>query len=233
MIKSRLCDLIGIKYPIIQAGMGPFSNNNLGVASANAGVLGLLSTSGIVSRTDQPWVYKAWVSTSGANEDDDVTKGAMLELTPGARTTLAAGYRYIETGPQVMTIFDYAASTKPYDFLSIIGSYRDRELATDRAPDTTLVQLALAPAGYFSLTGDYQINPEDKKGVIQPYNSTSLGLSTKIGSVALNSGFTAKDEYLSRRLSDERRFGVELPWEGHQRPDYDRIQAWRAARAGG
>ena len=40
MIKSRLCDLIGIKYPIIQAGMGPFSNNNLCVASANAGRAG-------------------------------------------------------------------------------------------------------------------------------------------------------------------------------------------------
>ncbi len=73
MIKSRLCDLIGIKYPIIQAGMGPFSNNNLAVAAANAGVLGLLSTSGIVSRGDQPWVYKAWVSTAGASEDDEMT----------------------------------------------------------------------------------------------------------------------------------------------------------------
>ena len=40
MIKSRLCDMIGIKYPIIQAGMGPFSNNNLGAAAANAGDLG-------------------------------------------------------------------------------------------------------------------------------------------------------------------------------------------------
>ena len=47
MIKSRLCDLVGIKYPIIQAGMGPFGTNQLCVASANAGVLGLISSSGI------------------------------------------------------------------------------------------------------------------------------------------------------------------------------------------
>ena len=40
MIKSRLCEKVGIKYPIIQAGMGPFSNNNLCVASANSGVSG-------------------------------------------------------------------------------------------------------------------------------------------------------------------------------------------------
>lgn len=72
MIKSRLCDLIGIKYPIIQAGMGPFSNNNLAAAAANAGVLGLLSTSGIVNGETQPWVYNAWVSTAGANEEDDM-----------------------------------------------------------------------------------------------------------------------------------------------------------------
>jgi NAD(P)H-dependent flavin oxidoreductase YrpB (nitropropane dioxygenase family) len=71
MIKSRLCDLVGIKHPIIQAGMGPFSNNNLGAAAANAGVLGLLSTSGIVDSQTQPWVYKAWVDTAGANYDDD------------------------------------------------------------------------------------------------------------------------------------------------------------------
>ena len=72
MIKSRLCDLIGIKYPIIQAGMGPFSNNNLGVASANAGVLGLLSTSGVFDKGFQPWIYKAFVSTAGADYDDDI-----------------------------------------------------------------------------------------------------------------------------------------------------------------
>lgn len=72
MIKSRLCDLVGIKYPIIQAGMGPFSNNNLCVAAANAGVLGLLSTSGVFDKDTQPWIYKAFVETAEANLDDDI-----------------------------------------------------------------------------------------------------------------------------------------------------------------
>jgi len=72
MIKSRLCDLVGIKYPIIQAGMGPFSNNNLCVAAANAGVLGLLSTSGVFNKDDQPWIYKAFVETGEANLEDDM-----------------------------------------------------------------------------------------------------------------------------------------------------------------
>ena len=72
MIKSRLCDMVGIKYPIIQAGMGPFSNNNLCVAAANAGVLGLLSTSGLFSRETQPWVYNAFVDSGEANRDDDM-----------------------------------------------------------------------------------------------------------------------------------------------------------------
>lgn len=46
MIKTELCDMVGIKYPIIQAGMGPYCTENLAIASANAGVLGIISTSG-------------------------------------------------------------------------------------------------------------------------------------------------------------------------------------------
>jgi NAD(P)H-dependent flavin oxidoreductase YrpB (nitropropane dioxygenase family) len=52
--------------------MGPFSNNNLCVAAANAGVLGLLSTSGVFSKDTQPWVYKDFVRTAEANYDDDM-----------------------------------------------------------------------------------------------------------------------------------------------------------------
>jgi len=37
MLKTRLTELLGIKHPIIQAGMGPFSNNNLCVATGERG----------------------------------------------------------------------------------------------------------------------------------------------------------------------------------------------------
>ncbi|MFZ0928672.1 MAG: nitronate monooxygenase, partial [Syntrophobacteraceae bacterium] len=50
----------------------PFSNNNLCVAAANAGVLGLLSTSGLFSKETQPWVYNAFVDSGEANRDDDM-----------------------------------------------------------------------------------------------------------------------------------------------------------------
>ncbi|MCP4753036.1 MAG: nitronate monooxygenase [Proteobacteria bacterium] len=74
MLKTPLCKLLGIKIPIIQAGMGPFSNNKLCIASANAGVLGLLSTSGLRAKTTQPGIFKHFCETGGASpEDDDKT----------------------------------------------------------------------------------------------------------------------------------------------------------------
>jgi len=49
MIKTKLCELLGIKYPIIQAGMGPFGTNKLAIAVANTGALGLISSSALES----------------------------------------------------------------------------------------------------------------------------------------------------------------------------------------
>lgn len=48
MIQTELCQITGIRHPIIQAGMGPYSTNNLAIAAANAGALGILSTSGFL-----------------------------------------------------------------------------------------------------------------------------------------------------------------------------------------
>jgi len=74
MLKTRLTELLGIKHPIIQAGMGPFSNNNLCVAASNAGALGLLSTSGLFDKEGQPWIYNAFVESGEASMDDDMAQ---------------------------------------------------------------------------------------------------------------------------------------------------------------
>jgi len=71
MIKSRLCDLVGIKYPIIQAGMGPFGTNKLCAAASNAGILGLISSSGIASDNRQPEIYDFFCRSGGADPRDD------------------------------------------------------------------------------------------------------------------------------------------------------------------
>ncbi len=70
MIKTELCDLLNIQYPIIQAGMGPFGTNKLCIAAANSGVLGLISSSGITTKETQPGIYKYFVETGGATLDD-------------------------------------------------------------------------------------------------------------------------------------------------------------------
>ncbi|MDY6965445.1 MAG: nitronate monooxygenase [Halobacteriota archaeon] len=92
MIKTRLTELIGIKYPIIQAGMGPFSTNLLCANAANAGAIGLISTSGIASQLIAPDMYKIFMeSTPGAKDAEspiDVYKlvyRATLERTKEAK----------------------------------------------------------------------------------------------------------------------------------------------------
>ena len=91
MLKTALTDLLGIKYPIIQAGMGPFSNNQLCIATANAGVLGLLSTSGLGSDVSQPGIYKHFIETGGANADDDKATILTKVLKQTSEATKASG----------------------------------------------------------------------------------------------------------------------------------------------
>jgi enoyl-[acyl-carrier protein] reductase II len=72
MIKTKFTELLGTKHPIIQAGMGPFSCNNLCVAASNAGALGILSTSGLFNKETQPLIYNAFVETAEASPNDDM-----------------------------------------------------------------------------------------------------------------------------------------------------------------
>ena len=44
MIKSPICDILGIKYPLFQGGMAWIADANLAAAVSNAGGLGLISS---------------------------------------------------------------------------------------------------------------------------------------------------------------------------------------------
>jgi NAD(P)H-dependent flavin oxidoreductase YrpB (nitropropane dioxygenase family) len=71
VITTNFNNVVQTRHPIIQAGMGPFGTNKLAVAAANAGVLGLISSSGVDSRVGQPEIFKYFVKTGGAEPEDD------------------------------------------------------------------------------------------------------------------------------------------------------------------
>ena len=71
VLHSELCEMVSVKYPIIQAGMGPFSTNQLAAAAANAGVLGIISTSGYAMLGRPP----AWMTTGEAQVAKTLTDG--------------------------------------------------------------------------------------------------------------------------------------------------------------
>ncbi len=79
MITSELCKMIGIKYPLIQAGMGPYSTNRLAAAAANAGILGLVSTSGF-----------SYLQRSGYETEPGISDAGGGPPTRGGGRTLGA-----------------------------------------------------------------------------------------------------------------------------------------------
>ncbi|MHA1593106.1 MAG: NAD(P)H-dependent flavin oxidoreductase [Candidatus Baldrarchaeia archaeon] len=73
MIWTRICDLFGIKYPIVQAPMGPFVTTKLCAAVSNAGGLGVISHSGVgkILKEKAPQLYEVAKAT-GMLPDIDV-----------------------------------------------------------------------------------------------------------------------------------------------------------------
>lgn len=49
LIHTELCDIVGIKHPILQGGMGPYKTEDLAVAVTNAGALGIISCIGMAA----------------------------------------------------------------------------------------------------------------------------------------------------------------------------------------
>ena len=58
ILHTKLCDMLGIKYPIISAGMGTVSGPTLTAAVSNAGGLGVLAAIDITADELRQWIKK-------------------------------------------------------------------------------------------------------------------------------------------------------------------------------
>ncbi len=154
---------------------------------------------------------EAGLTQAGKDQQDDVTKQVKLELTPFTNTKLTAGLKYTEFGANLMTIKDYAAQMQPLKFATVTASVRERNAKGSDAPDTTAVQVSLAPLRYFTLTGSYIENPEDTRGQIQAFNAANLGVKFKVGSVDVSTEYGSKEEYLASRTADEAKIDLHFP----------------------
>jgi len=67
MINTQLTEMLGIDHPIIQGGMGPFDTTRLAIAVSEAGALGVISTTGILTGLGKMEDYG--VQKRGSNKD--------------------------------------------------------------------------------------------------------------------------------------------------------------------
>ncbi len=56
MFKTRVCEILGIEYPIVLAGMGGASTPELAAAVSNAGGLGVLGAAGCGPKLLRDWI---------------------------------------------------------------------------------------------------------------------------------------------------------------------------------
>ena len=90
MKKTRLCDLLGIEYPIIQGGMVWITNAELAAAVSNAGGLGLISpTAGMSLNDDQVAHLRQQIRTAKSLTSKPFGVNLPL-LTPGIEDLIAA-----------------------------------------------------------------------------------------------------------------------------------------------
>ena len=74
MIHTQFQEIIGTKYPIIQAGMGPYSTTELSIAVAKAGALGLISTIGMAGGTASSATPERAQEVFGRGRPKDIVK---------------------------------------------------------------------------------------------------------------------------------------------------------------
>ena len=117
MIKSPICELLGIKYPLFQGGMAWIADANLAAAVSNAGGLGLISSINFSTEavrdeirkcktlTDKPFGVNIMLQAPNAGEVADlVIEEGVKIVTTGAGSPAAYIKKWKEAGVIVIPV---------------------------------------------------------------------------------------------------------------------------------
>lgn len=96
MIKTKICDIIGIKYPIIQGGMAWIADASLACAVSNAGGLGLISAMNLDSKWIKQEIKKAKDMTDKPFGVNIMLMSPFAEEV--AKTIIDEGVKVVTTG---------------------------------------------------------------------------------------------------------------------------------------
>ena len=115
MIKSRICDLLGIRYPIFQGGMAWIADADLAAAVSNAGGLGIIAGMNmngeqlraeikkVREKTDKPFgVNVMLMSPFVAEVAEVIIEERVPVVTTGAGNPLPYIKKWIDAGVKVM-----------------------------------------------------------------------------------------------------------------------------------
>ena len=81
-LRTGLCDMLGIEYPIIAAGMGTVSGPTLTAAVSNAGGLGVLAAIDLSAEQLHQWIRKTKTLTNKPFAVDTIFIKALPEVMP-------------------------------------------------------------------------------------------------------------------------------------------------------
>lgn len=125
MIKTQLCDLLGIEYPVFQGGMAWIADGNLAAAVSNGGGLGIIAAGNApgdyvreqirlaASKTDNPFGVNIMLLSPFVEEVAQVVvEEHVAVVTTGAGNPSAYMQKWIDAGIKVIPVVASVAMTK-------------------------------------------------------------------------------------------------------------------------
>lgn len=138
-LHTRICDIFGIEFPIVLAGMGGASNPELAAAVSNAGGLGVLGAA-----TCGPDQLREWIARTRALTDrpfgvDTLLPASVRRAATGDRAKAASGPSPADQLPELkkftadfmeregLGAFSFAEPGKPRNFMEDLGNLFSKE----------------------------------------------------------------------------------------------------------